>query len=488
MKKILYSSILSMICLSASAQSAYEAGNVAQSDLIGTARYVGMGGALNALGADVTLMSSNPAGTGLYRRSDVNVSMSGLVTGKKGQLSNDRSRASLDQAGVLFAVKVDNSGSGVQYVNFGVNYKKNRNFFGNNILNVNHLNNQLSQTFQIADLANNSAYYDHWDVLADVATGGHDCILHLNESTDRYEGIAAQDANYYRATYGSNIEADINLSFNVSDQFYYGVSLGLYNFDYNRDSFYEELGVDGFYYDFSNWYRLIGTGVDLKFGFICRPIQESPFRFGIAIHTPTWYKLVEANGTTLYMNDDYLMDRDSGDFEYKLRTPWRFNFSLAHTIGKKLAVGAEYELADLTYSKYSSVDFSYRNYLNGINREGIKTTLKTQHTLKLGAEYKPVSAWSLRLGYNFIASTYDKDAYRTILYDEPFTETDYTNWGAINRITCGAGYSWKSGYIDLAYQLQLQNGDFYAFDNTHLKPTTITNNRSQIMATLGFRF
>ena len=37
-------------------------------------------------------------------------------------------------------------------------------------------------------------------------------------------------------------------------------------------------------------------------------------------------------------------------------------------------------------------------------------------------------------------------------------------------------------------QLQSQKGDFYAFDDVDLKPTEIKNNRSQVMATLGFRF
>ena len=53
-------------------------------DVIGTARYVGMGGAMGALGADLGVMGWNPAGIGLYRKSDV-----GLTFG--GQWNNDAS-------------------------------------------------------------------------------------------------------------------------------------------------------------------------------------------------------------------------------------------------------------------------------------------------------------------------------------------------------------------------------------------------------------
>ena len=51
----------------------------ATDDVIGTARYVGMGGALGALGADLSVMSSNPAGTGLYRKSDVAISFGAVI-------------------------------------------------------------------------------------------------------------------------------------------------------------------------------------------------------------------------------------------------------------------------------------------------------------------------------------------------------------------------------------------------------------------------
>lgn len=60
------------------AQETYENEKLTGSDLNGTARYVGMGGAMEALGADISTMQSNPAGIGLFRRSQVTIS-GGLV-------------------------------------------------------------------------------------------------------------------------------------------------------------------------------------------------------------------------------------------------------------------------------------------------------------------------------------------------------------------------------------------------------------------------
>ena len=48
--------------MTVSAQDVYEIENLTTFDLNGTARFVGMGGAMSALGADLSTMSSNPAG------------------------------------------------------------------------------------------------------------------------------------------------------------------------------------------------------------------------------------------------------------------------------------------------------------------------------------------------------------------------------------------------------------------------------------------
>ena len=65
------------------AQTPYMNENYMPTDLIGSARYVGMGGALGALGADLSTASSNPAALGLYRRSDAALSFSVLTQQEK---------------------------------------------------------------------------------------------------------------------------------------------------------------------------------------------------------------------------------------------------------------------------------------------------------------------------------------------------------------------------------------------------------------------
>ena len=65
MKKIISLAVLSLAMLPAAAQDTYENARLLGSDLNGTARYVGMGGALDALGADISTIGTNPAGIGI---------------------------------------------------------------------------------------------------------------------------------------------------------------------------------------------------------------------------------------------------------------------------------------------------------------------------------------------------------------------------------------------------------------------------------------
>ena len=475
----------------AMAQDSYDAQTFANSDLNGTSRFVAMGGALGALGGDVSVMSTNPAGTAMYRKSDAAITLSGLFTNDKA-MGHSKSRMSFDQGGALIAFDMDNpTGKGLQFINFGINYQKNRNYLSNLTKDINNLGGVFSQTYQIADLCNYALENDYWGTLADMSASRKDVhggILNETKESGRdYEGIGADRAYYERATYGANIQAGLNVSFNVSDQFFFGASLGVYDIDYERESFYQEFGNDGNNYDFTNWYKTTGDGFDVKLGFICRPIEDSPFRFGVNVHTPTWYRMTDSNGSTLYLNDEYVTSGSNSEYDYHFRTPWKFGFSLGHTIGTNFAIGAEYEFQDLSTAKYSDVDHRENYYFRNVNQI-TDQTLRGQHTLKVGVEYKPIDELSLRAGYNFVSSPFKKDAFRTIGYDGPYTETDYTNWGAVNRFTIGLGYRYKGGYFDIAWQYQAQKGDFYAFDDIDLKPTKIKNNRSQLMATLGFRF
>lgn len=475
------------------AQDNYDAQQWTNSDLNGTARFVAMGGALGALGGDVSVMSTNPAAIGVYRKGDAAFGLSGLFVDDKA-MDFGRSRLSLDQGGIVLSFDSENpTGRGLQFVNIGMNVQKKRNFFANQVTDIRNLNDMFSQTYQIAALCNMAFQQDYYGSLADMSasTDKRDGILYESQGEDGniiYEGLPAQGAYFEKSTHGYNLQADACVSFNVEDRFFFGASLGMYELDYSRESFYQELGMDGNAYDFTNWYRTTGNGFDVKLGFVCRPIEDSPFRFGVSVHTPTWYSMTDANGAMLYFNEEYYLSSVSNEeYDYRYHSPWKFGLSLGHTVGQWFAVGVECEYQDPSSCRYREFGGGWSDYFYNTNRI-MSEVLRGQYTFKVGAEIKPIEEFAIRLGYNHVSSPFKKGAFRTIGYDSVYTETDYTNWGGTDRFTFGLGYRYKGGYIDFAWQYQTSKGDFYAFDDIDLLPTQIKNNRSQLMATFGFRF
>ena len=123
--KYIMLSLLLMWASTITAQETYENTKLIDNDLNGTARYVGMGGALDALGADISVISSNPAGIGMISKSRTDMSM-GLVSQFNASDFKDCNTTNHSFNQILFVFAMHNSfGSSF---NLAVNYYKSRNF------------------------------------------------------------------------------------------------------------------------------------------------------------------------------------------------------------------------------------------------------------------------------------------------------------------------------------------------------------------------
>ena len=116
------------------AQTSYEAAELLNSDLTGTARFVGMGGAMSALGADISTMGTNPAGTALFRSYDFSLSAGGNWVTQRTQSNIGHNRSfssygSFDNIGIVMANKLSNDDV-LRFVNYGFNYRNVTRFGG----------------------------------------------------------------------------------------------------------------------------------------------------------------------------------------------------------------------------------------------------------------------------------------------------------------------------------------------------------------------
>ncbi len=546
MKKITMIALAMFTAVGAGAQTIYDATNIAQKELNGTARFVGMGGAMGALGGDISTIGTNPAGIGIYRSNDAMLTFGYSMTGTESnyvgnKFETNKNRWSFDNAGFVIASKIGNH-TPLRYVNFGFNYHKSKSFYKNMTMQglMGSIDNQyVSQVRSMAQQATDAQDYVYhnynqqrlnWesnDIYRDSeagwlgAVGYQGSLLFENRQTgspDSYDPYIPSEADAYFLSRerGGIDQYDFNISFNINDRFYFGVTLGAYDVDYNKYSLHDEMYAykwegDGQIYEegysLESFNRIHGSGFDFKFGAIFRPIEDSPLRIGLAVHTPTYYKLTYTTGALL--TSDLFLPNEAGDEtltrttvdtysalggrdmdrDFKLQTPWVFNASLGYTVGNNLALGAEYE-----YEDYSSMKFKYPEGDEMVwETRQADFNMKSVSTLRIGAEYKPIPAFSLRAGYNYSTAAYKKDAIKELPSNSINTDTDFANSKSMNTFTLGIGYRFSSFYADLAYKFDTYKSDFYPFYNDInglvTPPTTeVTNTRSKVLFTLGMRF
>ena len=516
MKKILISVVaLASVC-TAIAQETYENAKIATEDLNGTARYVGMGGAMDALGADISTISTNPAGIGLLRKSVVNVSF-GFNTQQDAVdfAGANKTRMSFDQLGFVYS----NCWGNDTYVNFAVNYHKSRNF--GYILSAQDQLIHASQNKLSYAKAKNGLLYNGTDEdgvpnvkkpyascnqLDDIYT--RNLLFDTSDNTWYYDEATAYTLDRNHKGYIG--EYDFNLSGNVGDRFYWGFTIGYHKVDYKHYGEYAER-LNGFNILVSDDREIYGEGFDIKGGLIVRPLEESAFRIGLSVASPTMYKLTTSNSTNVNIDGYNVVNGET--LEYRLNTPWKFGVSLGHTIGQSLAIGAGYEYSDYGSldSRYNTgggyYDWHYGTYHEDSESDEVmnrhtEQTLKGVSTFKVGAEFKPVPELAVRMGYNYVSPMYNKDGFKdgTLRSDGSYysSATDYTNWKATNRITCGLGYQIGSLNLAVAYQYSQTKGEFapfmnyedydFAADDNLCNMVNVTNKRHQLLFTIGYSF
>lgn len=531
-KHILFASVL-MASVTAAAQETYQDGKLAVPQLTGTARYIGMGGAMEALGADISTISTNPAGVGLFRKNQVSIS-AGVVAQMDAEkytkfnnnsinFNGEKSHVTFDQVGIVWSPAHGRS----SYLNLAFNYHKSADF--GQILNAANSLNGVSQNKMTA--AKNSKGYAGWTAV-DANYGGyndnqgkyHDGLLTV-PTTGGLAYAEAQDFLFGQYQHGYIGTYDFNISGSLNNRVWLGLTIGIHDVHYNSNSLYSEDLVDGNIVDSYEQLKISGTGYDVKAGLIFRPVADSPFRIGAYVNSPIFYDLSlrgdndisiygnnapatyeEADGTQVasYAKGDR---GQSNSYDFRLNTPWKVGVSMGHTIGSYFALGATYEYAWYDHMDNREKTGTYYDYWDGTGYEtstsdeamnhDTRLNLKGVSTFKVGAEFKPIDMFAIRLGYNYVSPMYRDNAFRDQTFDSngvyASTSSDYTNRKATNRITAGLGFNYLGWGFDVAYQYSTQKGDFYPFQsfeemNCVAPVTEVKNNRHQILMTLSYKF
>ncbi len=539
---------ITMCCVaSLFAQGSMNAYNYSRTDIKGTARYMGMGGAFGALGGDISTLSQNPAGIGVYRSNEIvtTLGIAGISAETKTSVNvnNNLTKFVFDNVGIIGTF---NTGKDLGIVSYNFGFAYNRRNSYDQTYRVQYSNLRSSVTNYIADKSFGIRENDLAG--ADVQSGdaydinglpwlsilGYESLLISPQENpegvyyeDSYEGLfgakATGSGSLYVRERGRTNEYTFNFGGNVSNVVYFGIGLGIMDLDYEMISSHDEnlFNTSGFVpkkeiieepdkyeiYDypitasnFSLWNRLKteGTGVNVKLGLIARVTDY--WRLGLAFHTPTYYSMSDyymasVDNAYTYVNTNVnetfserdVTDSPEGRYDYSLVTPWKFMASTAFIIGKKGIVSFDYE-----YTAYDKMSLSETDGLemNDVN-DDISSYFKAGHTFRVGGEYRITSQLSARLGYaNQLSpmkvSTGDE---LNIAGMAPH----YTLDRGTQYYTCGLGYRFGIFYADMAYIHKNAKSDVLAFSpipSTGLtsEVATLHAKNNSFILTLGFKF
>lgn len=539
--------MLTAIPATAAAQSSIDALTLSDTELRGTSRFMSMAGAFTALGGDLSTLTQNPAGIGVYRGSDVALTLDLSFLSNKS--SNIPGGATMNNthfdANTIGYVGTMNFGSNsvMSTFSWGVSYNRlksfTRNYRGSGIPLQTSMSNYIalmSDGIDPENMISKSGYDPYQDsqinwmnILAFNGAITTPTIVTDNAGkvTDiYYDGlfqydVPAQDGNpaipATTGTAGFNVrergyadEYNIASGGNLANVVQWGLDLGITDLTHEQWTSYDEalqganIRAGNEYYDvieegdcdwqIDNWKKTTGTGFNLKFGLILKPVQE--LRIGVAVHTPTWYSMTTSYNANLTYGGSNRVQRDRGTntavYDWNLRTPWKLMFGLAGVIGGRGIISADYEYS--AYDKMHTSD-SYGDFDD--YNDDIATYFRATNTLRLGAEFRVTPQFSLRLGYSYASSNVKSDAADNNLeiYTSG-TNLGYTFNQSSNYVTAGLGYRTGGFYVDLAYVNRQRTSTYHCFTPfqdydglwTLAPQAKIKENANQLALTVGYKF
>lgn len=518
----------------AAAQSIDDGLRMSQEYPTGTARFVSMGGAFGALGSDFSSIDVNPAGLGVYRSSEFTFTPSFSSTKSRstylGSREIETARGfSLDNMGfVLSTSPSGNPEKGVSQLNFSFGYNRSNTFKANTLVKGRSENSSILDYFAAqAGTYNEDTEpwkLEFWDDSLGVwdPTIDHNApwamILAWNNyllGDDGSKYISALDETWGTVeqkrrseTSGNNGTYNLSMGMSIANKLYLGLSMGilthkheelikhqedadLLNAASDPIKFLKEANgpVRFNYMDYIRDFSSSGSGLNAKLGAIFTPIPM--LRFGLSVHTPTFYSVthrysynmtsnVDTNGVTINskLSNDQLASF-TGRYKYKFETPFRLIGSAAVVLGQLGLVSV-----DVEHVNYSSMKF--RNGEDGDDlsdlNEMAKETYRNVFNLKLGGEMV-LGNVALRAGYAFYPSPYRKE---------------FLNHSSHSHLmSIGAGYCTNIGFfIDAAYQQALSVNQYRLYEWTdeangidvYSAPVKSNYSTGKFVLTCGFRF
>jgi hypothetical protein len=463
----------------------------------GTARTIGVGGAMGALGGDFATISMNPAGLATYRMSEFTFTpgfhgaraKSELLNSGTGATTQRSTNFSTDNLGLVFAHQPTNS----KWKTFNYSFGYNR-FQDFNSSTFYEGTTKGSMTARWRDAANIDKNFDPFEgklaaeagaIYRGVLSPGSRDTLWITDFDKAPSNNVRK--NQIIETSGSLGEMSFAVAGNYDEKLQLGITIGVPILRYTESKIYREENTNKQIPEFNKLQyeqnlttsgsNALASGVNVKLGAIIRPTQF--LRVGLAVHSPTTFWLNDRYDATLtydytFKNVTYNTPEKSpeGDANYTLTTPWRALGSVAFMFGKSGFLSADVEWADHSKANFG-YDKKYISDQNEVNKT-ITERYKSAVNARFGGEYV-YDIFRLRAGIGLNTS--------------PRTDKDFVNV----TYSAGAGIRGKSFFMDLGWQNRTQKENYTPYKlvesqaNLEQKVTTAYA-FNDFLLTFGIRF
>jgi hypothetical protein len=459
----------------------------------GTARFMSMGGAFTALGGDMSSLSQNPAGIGVFRSSELTITpqlfhINTSAGFNNGITSDYLYNFNLNQAGIVSNIISNNSETGLITLNVGYSFNK---------------TNNLNQSIRIQGVSTTSSMADHWAGISNGWNKGElganvpDAYLAydrgiidtLSGSNLDYGTVFSNYGNNPSSVYGQTIrrlvsyegytgEHAISVGGNYSNKIFFGATLGISKLKYT--SHYEHLestdiALDSKFKDFTytDHFENTGTGYSLKIGAIIKPIET--LRIGLAFHSPTLYRINEyfyENITSNFTDGGpYESPNEPMRYSYALTTPFRALAGVAVQIKKVAILSADYEFVDYSTAKFSETGDGYDYSIKNL---AIKNGLKSTSNVRVGGEFRLNNLY-LRGGYSY--------------YGKAFKKGDINENLDYSSISFGGGFREQNVFIDFGFTRLMNSQKYILYDSSiETSMANLSINKNMFTVTLGYKF
>ena len=416
--------------------------------IMGTARYVGMSGAMSAIGADPSATLDNVAGLGMYRRAEILVSFD-YMADRAWQVgvpdTKGRARLFMAPQAALVLSFPTNKVTGIQYHNVQISYQRIHAF--NRALR-DTVNGGPSMGALLADKKVELRYPDG------------STVPYCSDRLNTAEQMDLVESGYVN-------EYAFDWAMNISNRWYVGAGLRINSFSMSSNGefteFFARKSPQGKnYFNYSQTRVLYnGVGASLAVGAIYRPAQW--FRLGFGLETPS-----VSTFRISYAGDFQAQTDTLGWAPYKQNRiePSDFHMPL------HLSTSAAFQITNYALLAFQ---YDYFHQPGEIDR----------HSLRTGVEVVPYPGVYLNAGYAF-ESPFRK-SYPIVPMDELFERRDtyFLRTHRTQYISGAVGYRGRYLLVQAAYQYRMQRVKIWAHEAVNA-PYDINADTHRVVVTIGW--